>query len=183
MRVIRAFAVVLAVSVAIYAAYGGFASPPVPGPATTTVAAFDPQPLPSDFTGVDIGGKPFAGSELRGKVVLLDFWAVWCAPCVEAVPKLNHIQEELAGEDFAVIGYAVYSGPGEDVKAFAEEHGMEYRVVVGDDYLTFDYGVIGYPTYLLIDQQGRQVRKYVGALPALEERVIADVRALVVGSS
>ena len=113
---------------------------------------------------------------------MLDFWAVWCAPCIEAVPKLNRLREELADENFEIIGYAVFSGPGKDVRAFADEHGIEYRVIVGDNDLTFDYGVIGYPTYLLIDQQGRQVRKYVGALPGLEERVMVDVRALV-GSS
>ena len=77
---------------------------------------------------------------------MLDFWAVWCAPCIEAVPKLNRLREELADENFEIIGYAVFSGPGKDVRAFADEHGIEYRVIVGDNDLTFDYGVIGYPT-------------------------------------
>ena len=183
MRATKALGLVAAVAVALalYAFSVKSESATTAAPAVT-LAAFDPEPLPTDFTGVDLDGKPFLGSELRGKVVLLDFWAVWCAPCIDAVPKLNRLREDLADEDFEVIGYAVFSGPGEDVKAFAAEHGIEYRVVVGDNDLTFDYGVIGYPTYLLIDQQGRQVRKYVGALPGLEERVMADVRALL-GSS
>ncbi|NKB89245.1 MAG: redoxin domain-containing protein [Acidobacteria bacterium] len=153
-----------------------------PNMTTVTRAAFVPEPLPADYTGVDLEGRAFAGSQLLGKVVLLDFWAVWCAPCIDAVPKLNRLRAEFPDEAFEVIGYAVFSGPGEDVEAFATDHGINYRVVVGDNDLALDYGVIGYPTYFLIDQQGQRVRKYVGALPGLEDRVIADVRALL-GSS
>lgn len=181
MRAIKGLALMAAVLAALYALSIKSDPANIATPAAVP-AAFDPEPLPADFTGVDLDGKPFMGSELRGKIVLLDFWAVWCAPCIDAVPGLNRLQQELAAENFELIGYAVFSGPGEDVRAFADEHGIEYRVIVGDNDLTFDYGVIGYPTYLLIDQQGRQVRKYVGALPGLVERVMADVRALI-GSS
>ena len=178
MRTTKLLALVLAVSAAVYAIYVRPKTPSSGSPAVLP-AAFEPKLLPADFTGADLDGTPFAGAELRGKVVLLDFWAVWCAPCITAIPKLNRLQDELADLDFEVIGYAVYSGPPEDVEAFAAEHGMQYRVVMGDNDLTYEYGVIGYPTYFLLDQQGRQVRKYVGALPGLEDRVIADVRALV----
>lgn len=139
-------------------------------------------PTAIDFAATDLDGSPFSGASLRGKVVLLDFWAVWCAPCITAIPKLNHLQAEFADYDFEVVGLAVHSGTVEDVRQFAAEHGMRYRVVVGDEELPYRYGVIGYPSYFLIDRQGNQVRKLVGALPDLEEKVIAEIKALVASS-
>ncbi len=173
--------VFLAVAGAAYAAAVFDPRPSGEGVATSSLslpAAFDREPLPAGYDGVELDGMPFVAAELHGKVVLLDFWAVWCAPCITAVPKLNGLQAEFGGDEFEVIGYAVYSGPGEDVASFAQQHGIEYRVVVGNNDLTFDYGVIGYPSYFLIDQEGRKVRKYVGALPDLQERIGADVRLL-----
>lgn len=178
MRTAKAIAVLLAASALIYTVYRGPVEERVPAAPLVHPAGFEPTPLPADFTGNDLQGAPFAGSQLRGKVVLLDFWAVWCAPCIDAVPKLNRLQAELGGDDFEVIGYAVHSGSAQDVEAFALEHGIEYRVVIGDNDLSYEFGVIGYPSYFLIDREGRQVRKYVGALPGLEDRVIADVHAL-----
>ena len=136
------------------------------------------EPLAVDFKAMDLEGRPFNGLDLKGKIVLLDFWAVWCAPCVEAIPKLNKLKRELADDDFQIVSIASYSGTGGDVKEFLEDHPAEYTMVVGDEDLIYRYGVIGYPTYFLIDPVGNIHQKYVGALPGLAERIKSDVEGL-----
>ena len=136
------------------------------------------EPLAIDFAAVDLGGQPFHGIDLKGRIVLLDFWAVWCPPCLDAFPKLTQLALDLEGEPFDLVGIALYSGDYEDVGEFLEAYEAVYLNVVGEEDLAFRYGVIGYPTYLLIDPQGAVFKRYVGALPGLEERVKADVREL-----
>ena len=110
--------------------------------------------------------------------MLLDFWAVWCAPCLDAFPKLTELARDLEDEPFELVGIALYSGDYEQVREFLEAYEADYPIVVGEEDLAFRYGVIGYPTYLLVDPEGNVVMRYVGALPGLEERVKADVLQL-----
>lgn len=137
-----------------------------------------PQPLAIDFEAVDLEGRPFHGIDLKGRIVLLDFWAVWCAPCLDAFPKLTALARDLEDEPFELVGLALYSGDHEDVRDFLTGYTADYTVVVGADDLAIRYDVIGYPTYLLIDPEGNIAKKYVGAVSGLEERVKADVREL-----
>jgi thiol-disulfide isomerase/thioredoxin len=131
-----------------------------------------------DFVATDLNGKPFYGRSLEGKIVLLDFWAVWCPPCLKAIPVLGKLHRDLGGEDFQVLGIAVYSGTREDVSGLVREHHIEYPMVVGDDDIVEDFGVIGYPTYFVIDPEGAVYKKYVGELEDLYDRVARDVATL-----
>ena len=70
----------------------------------------DAQQLAIDFEAVDLAGNPFRGLDLHGKWVLLDFWAVWCAPCMDAFPKLNGLVGQLDPGEFEIVGMTVYSG-------------------------------------------------------------------------
>ena len=137
------------------------------------------EPIALNFEATDLDGHAFAGLSLRGKIVLIDFIAVWCAPCITSIPKLNQLDRKLHDLDFQVLGIAVYSGTVEEVRAFAEEHGVGYQVVVGDEDLVYGFEVIGYPTYFLIGRHGNIVRKYVGAKPDLFDRVEADISELI----
>ncbi len=134
--------------------------------------------LAIDFKAVDLEGRPFNGLDLKGKIVLLDFWAVWCTPCIDAIPELNQLTNDLAGDDFQIVSIASYSGTRDEVKRFLEDHPAEYTNVVGDEDLVYRYSVIGYPTYFLIDPRGNIHQKYVGALPGLMERIKSDVERL-----
>lgn len=166
--------VVLIVSVAAAVELGYIST----GGAGRPDGAATAEPLAIDFDAVDLEGQPFHGIDLKGRIVLLDFWAVWCRPCLEAFPKLTKLAHDLEHEPFDLMGVALYSGDHDDVREFLTEYDADYPMVVGEDDLAFRYGVIGYPTYFLIDPEGGIFKKYVGALPGLEDRVKADVLQL-----
>ena len=86
-----------------------------------------------------------------------------------------HLAQELADRDVEIVGIAVHSGSPEDVAAFLEGHDIQYPVVVADEDLVYRLGVIGYPTYLLVGQDGAIYKRYVGELPNLTDRIMRDV--------
>jgi peroxiredoxin len=109
-----------------------------------------------DFSLVSTAGEKFTVESLRGKVVLLDFWGTWCAPCVRAVPSLRKLQNEHAKDAFLILG--VSSDPDKDEpkwRTFIEKNGMvwpQYRDR-GRDVLSA-FGVHAFPTYVLLDAEG-----------------------------
>jgi thiol-disulfide isomerase/thioredoxin len=131
-----------------------------------------------DFQAVDLKGRPFQGLSLKGQIVLLDFWAVWCPPCIAAIPTLNRLSRALGSKGFRVVGVAVYSGGPEDVAPVARQRGMAYTVVVGDDDLVERFEIIGFPTYVLIGPDGNVYCRYVGELAGFEKSLKNDVSAL-----
>ena len=79
-----------------------------PGLAQTSPPS-EPDDL-SIFTVTRLDGGSFDAGELAGRAVLIDFWAVWCAPCIAAFPQLSRLHDDFGGSDFQVLGVAVYSG-------------------------------------------------------------------------
>ena len=146
-------------------------------PLSATAQAPDDR-LAIDFQATRLDGTLFNGSTFEGHVVLLDFWAVWCRPCIEAFPKLNHLARELAELDVEIIGIAAHSGSPDEVADFLEGHDIQFPVVVAGEELVYRLGVIGYPTYLLVGPDGTIAKRYVGALPNLTDRIMRDVMML-----
>jgi cytochrome c biogenesis protein CcmG/thiol:disulfide interchange protein DsbE len=128
------------------------------------------EPAP-DFTLERLGGGEVALASLRGKPVLVDFWATWCAPCEESIPVLVAFHEKYAGR-VHVLGVSV-DWEREAVEPFAREHGMAYPVLFGDESLALDYGAPGFPALFVLDANGRIAEAHVGvtSLPELEEAV------------
>ena len=127
--------------------------------------------LAIDFQAVDLQNRPFSGLSLKGKTVLLDFWAVWCKPCIAAFPTLKKLNRDFEDKNFEVVGVAVYSGGPQEVAKFIAPHDLDYTVVVGSEDLVFQFGVIGYPTYLLVGPDGKIYKKYVGEAKNLYSEV------------
>ena len=134
--------------------------------------------LAIDFEATTLEGRVFDGSRLKGDVVLLDFWAVWCAPCITAMPILSRLDRDLAERGFDVVGIAVYSGEPEDVAQFIEDKETTYTVVVGDEDLTERFEVIGFPTYFLLDVDGSIYKMYVGEMKNMKEELEQDIETL-----
>jgi thiol-disulfide isomerase/thioredoxin len=131
-----------------------------------------------EWTLEDLAGRPVSLAELRGRPVVIDFWATWCAPCEFQIPVLNQLEERY-GERVEVIGIAVDVGGREVVAPFAAERGIGYRVVLGDEGLAQRYGALGFPTLYVIRADGVIDSSHIGLVEpeALEEAVEAALRA------
>ena len=154
----------VAAGVAYYVTRGSAVpGPPLEGP----MAAFDlfdtPRPAP-EITFSDATGNSLSLADFADRVVLVNFWATWCPPCVEEMPSLDRLQAALGGEDFQVVTLSIDRGGLDQVAPFLDENGIEYL----DAYLD-PLGVTprafearGFPTTVLIDRQGRWVGTYEG---------------------
>jgi cytochrome c-type biogenesis protein len=129
---------------------------------TATNANFQPAP---DVELQTLEGQPFHLTELRGRVVLLNFWATWCIPCRAEIPEFNAMQRELKPRGLEVVG--VSTSPGDTVEAirdFQKELKQEYTVLRGPEEIGVKFGNgPGLPVTYLIDRDGRIRQKIIGA--------------------
>jgi len=106
-----------------------------------------------DFEAEDLEGNVYRLSDLSGKVVLVNFWGIWCKSCRGEIPHLVELDERWRESGLVVLG-ADYGDEPEDLPAFVEEMGMSYPVLV-DEGLADDYKVLVFPTSVVIDRNGR----------------------------
>lgn len=131
----------------------------------TTAVAFAP-----DFKRTDLAGSEVRLSAYRGKVVLLNFWASWCGPCLKEMPQLSAWQHDLGPAGLQIIGVSMDDSD-VPVRRWLTAHPADYPIVLGDAELGRAFGgVLGLPCSFLIDRDGRIVARYGGAQPALPLR-------------
>jgi len=119
-----------------------------------------------DFTVTTIKGEEITLSDLKGKVVIIDFWDTWCPPCRKGIPDFIELYREYNDSGFVMIGLAFGRQGIEKVKEFAEEYNINYPVAIADPSLVNSFGQIrSIPTAFLIDQKGNIVNKYIGLRP------------------
>jgi thiol-disulfide isomerase/thioredoxin len=140
------------------------------------------KPLPA-LTLMDFDGKAVAPDGFRGNIVVLDFWATWCGPCIVEIPGYNKLQEKYAAQGVKVVGVTMASGESKEVKPFVERHKMKYTILMGDDAQAYDFNIIGFPTTYLITRDGKIFAKYVGAGPGKLTRLESDIQKLLAESS
>lgn len=126
--------------------------------------AKDPAPAPP-FLVRDLSGAIVSTAALKGKAVLLNFWATWCGPCREEIPEMIALQSRYK-DTLQVIGASEDEAPPAEVAAFAQKLGMNYPVIMASAQLEREYGgVDALPTTFLINPAGRVVQKNVGVYP------------------
>lgn len=116
-----------------------------------------------DFTLPTLSGGPIRLSELRGKVVLLNFWATWCVPCRTEMPSLEALYQRYQDRGLEVLAVNLDMLSTAGVEAFVQEGGVTFRIALDPSWSTArNYRVVGLPTTYLIDRGGNLVVREVG---------------------
>ena len=116
-----------------------------------------------DFSLESLDGKSMKLSDLRGKAVLLNFWATWCGPCKIEMPWFVELQNQYGPQGFQIIGVAMDDGSKEDIAKFAKDMGVNYPILLGKEAVGDQYGGIpNLPESFFISRDGRVVDKIFG---------------------
>jgi thiol-disulfide isomerase/thioredoxin len=127
----------------------------------------------------DLDGREVSSESLKGKVVVIDFWATWCGPCRVEIPGYVEMQKKYGQEGFAIVGISLDQAGPAVVKAFADKFAINYLLVMGDDAVTQIFGgVEAIPTTFLIDRTGQIRDRKLGAehSETYEQKVLAVLR-------
>lgn len=131
------------------------------------------------FRAVTLDGREITSEELEGRVVLLDFWATWCLPCVAVLPDLERLHAELGGEDFVLLSISADQERADLERFLGERPAAWPQIWDGERALRRAFEVGEYPTYILLSREGRMIyRNTGGGLPILRElrsRVVKQV--------
>ncbi|MEX1147936.1 MAG: redoxin family protein [Sphingomonadales bacterium] len=130
-----------------------------------------------DHPFVDADGQSFTFDDFAGRVLLVNFWATWCAPCRHEMPALDRLQQALGGDDFTVMAISIDNNGPSVAEPFLRDVNVEHMAIFYDSRraLSRAWAVHGLPVTVLLDRQGRELARLVG--PA--EWDSADARALI----
>src|SRR5512140_460166 len=130
------------------------------------------------FTLKDMNGKDVRMADLKGRVVLINFWATWCGPCRMETPWLVELQEKYRSQGFRALGISV-DDPPEAIPPFARELGVNYPLLLGRDREDVQkaFGpVMVLPTTVIVGRDGRICIRHVG--PVAKEQFESEIRSL-----
>jgi len=158
--------------VIILAAAASFAGCRSGGSQAASLGTGKPLPNEPEVTFKDFEGKELSLASLKGKVVLVNFWATWCEPCQVEIPWMIGFQKKYADKGFTLLGVAM----DEDGKSVVEPYvqktqfdveghpmPMNYPIVLGDDDLAAKFGgLLGLPTTYVISREGKIAKRYIG---------------------
>ena len=136
--------------------------------------------LAPDFAVTDLQGRTVRLSALRGKVVVLNMWATWCAPCVEEMPSMERLWTTLQGDGFALLAVSQDEEGRHAVEPFVEKMRLTFPVLLDPEHEVGDrYGVWGYPETFVIDRNGYVVERVIGPRDWAAPAAIAALRTLI----
>jgi len=155
---------------------------------TLLFAACGPAPKSSEakvapaFDLPDLNGGRVSLASLEGKVLVVDFWATWCGPCIKEIPEYAEFWRKNQTRGVEVLGVVMESGSPDDILDFVREYRIPYRQLLGDDEIASEFGVNqGLPTTFVIDGEGVIRSKILGSPPTKFEKLQETVDAALAG--
>lgn len=130
----------------------------------------------ADFTLQDLSGKSVKLSDYKGKVVLIDFWATWCPPCIASIPGIEKLHKNYKDKGLVVLAVSLDEGGWDSVQSFVAGQGISYPVLKGTEEVSADYQVRTIPMLFIVGKDGRIAKRYLGA--GVEEDVEKDIKAI-----
>ncbi len=159
-------------------AFNATAAEPVPSNGVQTMTSLADRPVAPGFVLEDMDGKVYRLADLRGRVVIVNFWATWCPPCREEMPSMQRVWEQVEGEGILIL--AINVGEDEDtIFQFTANYPVEFPLLLDrDSSVTEAWPVIGLPTSFVIDPQGRLAFRAIGGRLWDHPRLLESVRQL-----
>jgi peroxiredoxin len=152
------------------------------------LAACGPPPKSSEkksapaFDLPDLNGGRVSLASLEGKVLVVDFWATWCGPCIQEIPEYAEFWRKNQPRGVEVLGVVMESGSPDEILDFVREYRIPYRQLLGDDEIADEFGVNqGLPTTFVIDGEGVIRSKILGSPPTKFEKLQETVDAALAG--
>jgi peroxiredoxin len=131
-----------------------------------------------DFSVTTDRGVQLSRSNFGGKVLVLNFWATWCPPCVEEMPSLNTMAEQLAPAGVVVLGVSVDRNE-QVYKQFLQNHGVKFQTARDPEAdISSEYGTFKYPETYVIDASGKVQQKIIGPQNWTDPTVVSFIRSL-----
>ncbi len=125
-------------------------------------------PMPG-WTMRDLADQPIASTNFAGKILVLNFWATWCPPCIAEIPDLKRFHEANATNGVVVVGASIDEGGSAVVKPFVNRNGINYPVLLADAIVQDLFGgVSGVPTTFIVSREGRLIARYLGPVTSAE---------------
>jgi len=129
-----------------------------------------------DFTLTSLDGESITLSNLKGKVVLVDFWATWCPPCTASIPVLIDLYNNLNEKGLVVLGISIEEPT--TLMKYREKAQISYPILLGNNDVAKAYNVQYIPTMVIIDKKGRISKRQVGFAPELKSKLVSYVDSL-----
>ncbi len=148
-------------------------------PSTTAVFTGDVAP---DFSLEDTKGNKVTLSSLRGKVVMVNFWATWCPPCIEEMPSMERLNKFMAEEDFVMLAINTEKDGRTVVPDFLKKSPYTFPILYDDQgTVQQQYGVYKFPESFIVGKDGTVIEKIIGPLDWSSSKTVAYLKSLAKG--
>ena len=136
-----------------------------------------------EFDLASLAGGTLNAADLKGKILVVDFWATWCQPCIAEIPNFNTLHHEQMDNNVVMLGITVESGSFDDVEPYIDELGIEYPVVMGTENVVAGFGgLLGFPTTFVVTPDWKIYKKYLGQKVDKKELIEQDIIDLTAGT-